>query len=142
MTSSAVIQLVYLSSATQWPSSADLQALLRQSRERNRASGITGMLLYKNAQFIQLLEGEADAVHDVFASIRRDPRHTGVVTLVEQPAAERDFSEWYMGFRDLDDDAEPPAGFADVFAGGFDKGALLGSGERLVRLLRRFAESP
>jgi hypothetical protein len=138
-----VIQLVYLSSATQWPSSADLQALLQQSQQRNASSGITGMLLYKNAQFLQLLEGEAGPVHEIFASVCRDPRHNGVVKLVEQAAAERSFDGWYMGFRNLDDDAPPPpAGFADVFAGGFDKDALLGSGERLVRLLRRFAESP
>jgi hypothetical protein len=51
---------------------------------------------------MQLLEGEASAVHDVHTLISGDPRHHGLTTLLKGPIETRVFSEWSMGFRNLD----------------------------------------
>ncbi|MBY0231870.1 MAG: BLUF domain-containing protein [Gemmataceae bacterium] len=93
--------LVYVSSAVEPFSRADLVALLDQSRTRNEAAGITGLLLYKDGNFMQALEGEKEAVEATHARIERDPRHRGLIVLLRGPAPERRFAGWSMAFRDL-----------------------------------------
>jgi hypothetical protein len=52
-----VFALVYVSSATKPFSPDELSELLAQARVDNAALGITGMLLYSNGNFMQVLEG-------------------------------------------------------------------------------------
>ena len=59
------------------------------------------MLLYKDGNFMQALEGEEGAVRALYERIRVDPRHGGVITLLEDHSEERQFPDWFMGFRDL-----------------------------------------
>jgi len=93
--------LVYVSSATREFSVAELSAMLATFRENNARLGITGMLLYKDGHFMQLLEGEAEPLAELFQHIVRDPRHRGVITLLEEEVAGRSFGEWSMAFPDL-----------------------------------------
>jgi hypothetical protein len=97
-----MIQLVYVSNAVRLMAQPDLTVLLEESRIANTRQGITGMLLYKDRSFLQVLEGEADDVHETYARIIRDSRHEKVRTLYEQPIAGRNFPDWSMGFRNLD----------------------------------------
>ncbi len=93
--------LVYVSSATRDFSVAELSAMLATFRENNARHGITGLLLYKDGHFMQVLEGEAEPLAELFRRIARDPRHKGVITLLEQEVAERSFGEWSMAFPDF-----------------------------------------
>jgi len=95
--------LVYASEASQKISKKGLLEILAQSRESNRKTDITGMLLFKDGHFLQVLEGEEDAVRELFARISRDPRHVKVRTLAEGTRDRRAFVDWSMGFRDLSD---------------------------------------
>ena len=94
--------LVYASSAARPFSESDLSDLLATSRENNARAGITGMLLYKDGNFMQVLEGEEGAVRELYEKIGIDPRHRGEITLLRGFAEERQFPDWSMGFRDLD----------------------------------------
>jgi hypothetical protein len=96
-----VFYLVYVSVAAENVAKDDLLDILAKSRAANAEAGITGMLLYKDGNFMQVLEGEEDAVRALYARIRRDPRHLGIVTLVEGQREDRSFGDWSMGFRDL-----------------------------------------
>ncbi len=58
--------LVYASKATSEMSDADLESLLSASRERNGKLGITGILVYSGGSFMQVLEGSASTVEDLF----------------------------------------------------------------------------
>jgi hypothetical protein len=80
---------------------------LERSRERNGALGVTGLLLYKDGNFLQVLEGEADVVRPLFGKIERDPRHRGIIKVIDEEGAEREFPEWSMGFRDLELEQQP-----------------------------------
>ncbi len=93
--------IVYVSVAAESISKDDLLDILAKSRRANADAGITGMLLYRDGNFMQALEGEEEAVRDLYARIRRDPRHLGIVTLVEGEREDRCFGDWSMGFRDL-----------------------------------------
>ncbi len=81
----------------------DLADLLQQARANNQRKAITGMLLYKDGRFIQLLEGHEDQVQDSFERIRKDERHTAVELLWLRYAQYRDFPDWTMGFINADD---------------------------------------
>ena len=96
-----MLQLVYVSSAIELFSSHDLLALLEQSRAKNVRAGITGLLLYKDGNFMQLLEGPEAAVRELYAAIRRDARHHGIILLLEGTVEEREFPDWAMAFPDL-----------------------------------------
>jgi hypothetical protein len=96
-----VFYLVYVSAAQDKMSKEDLLDILEESREANARAGITGMLLYKDGNFMQALEGEESAVRELYGRISRDPRHRGVLTLVEGEREDRGFADWSMGFQDL-----------------------------------------
>ncbi|AUB85573.1 phosphate-starvation-inducible PsiE family protein [Candidatus Thiodictyon syntrophicum] len=98
-----MIQLSYISSATEPMSTHDLLALLRGCREGNADRGVTGMLLYGNATFLQVLEGEEGVVDDLLERIRRDPRHTGLQVLHRKSIERRQYSDWSMGFKRVAD---------------------------------------
>ncbi len=94
--------LTYVSSAVNLFSPEDLRALLTQSRNNNERAGITGLLLYKSGNFMQVLEGERDAVLAAKARIAADARHRGILVLLQSEVAQRSFRNWSMAFRDLD----------------------------------------
>jgi CheY-like chemotaxis protein len=91
--------LVYQSGITTPLGESELLLLLTQSRAFNAAHGLTGVLLYNEREFLQLLEGPKAHVHAVFARIARDPRHTTVVKLADGPILHRQFTQWAMGFQ-------------------------------------------
>ena len=97
-----MFQLVYASSAVSPFSRDDLLDLLARSRSHNARTGVTGMLLYKDGNFLQALEGEEADVRATHARIERDRRHRGLLTLLQGPLAERRFPQWSMGLGRVD----------------------------------------
>ena len=93
--------LIYVSSAVRPFLPYELVDLLSKSRTYNTEVGITGMLLYKDGNFMQVIEGEEEAVLTLYAKIQRDTRHKGLLILLQGPLAERQFPDWSMGFTDL-----------------------------------------
>jgi hypothetical protein len=102
METDRLVHLVYVSSATRLMTDAELVELLRQCRINNSRRDITGMLLYKDGNFIQALEGPERDVVELHTRIARDPRHRQMLTLLREPTEQRDFAGWSMGFRNLD----------------------------------------
>ncbi len=96
-----MIQVSYVSTATANMSSTALSALLDQSTNNNAAAGITGMLLYGNGTFLQLLEGDEPAVDALLLRILRDPRHHGARILHRRAVTERQYPGWNMGFQQV-----------------------------------------
>lgn len=99
-----MIYLIYISSAVKSFTEEDLIEVLKKSRENNTRLGITGMLLFKDGNFLQVLEGEESGVMKLYDTIARDSRHHGLSILDQGPLAQRQFADWSMGFRNLDDD--------------------------------------
>lgn len=93
--------IIYICSAATKPSEQDLVNLLDQARTRNKRHNVTGMLLYEEDTYMQVLEGSHSDVGDIFASIQRDKRVDRMITLVDEAIDERDFPDWHMGFKDL-----------------------------------------
>jgi len=133
--------MVYVSSATQLFSEEDLKALLEQSRQKNTRLGITGMLLYKDGNFMQVLEGLDDAVTGLYSTIRHDPRHHGVLELTRQQVESREFASWSMGFSNLRDvDLRQTPGYSSFMDEPLNSTRFQADPTRAQKLLRMFRQ--
>ena len=90
-------QLLYASNTGRDVSDAMLKDILEASRRNNLACGVTGVLLYIEGGFMQVLEGEDQAVADTYARICGDRRHWNTMVLLDREAP-RAFGDWSMGF--------------------------------------------
>lgn len=116
MTSEQLLSVAYVSDAAQPHSELKLSELLTASRARNEAIGVTGMLVYRDGRFLQVLEGPEDVTRDLLGRIVKDPRHENVHFLVVQKIRRRSFAEWTMGYELMT--ASPgtvPRGFRSTF---------------------------
>jgi len=77
---------------------------------------VSGMLLYVDGSFFQVLEGEEATLEALYQKIVADPRHARVTRIIQEPIARRDFGQWTMGFVDATTNgATPLEGFDDFF---------------------------
>lgn len=107
--------LVYTSVAIAPFSEADLIHLLEQSRNANKKTDVTGILLYIQGKFIQVLEGEKSVVSKLYTKIVGDSRHKKVTIVIEGESKERMFKGWSMGFKKLgSQQVESLSGFSDI----------------------------
>jgi hypothetical protein len=97
-----LIHCVYASTAESIFKESDIPALLERARTFNAEQALTGMLLYIEGGFFQVLEGDDAVVDDLYGRIKRDPRHSKITLIIREPIAARDFSDWTMGFRTVD----------------------------------------
>jgi hypothetical protein len=91
-------RLIYSSEATEEMARTDLEQMLVESRLRNAKRGITGVLVFVDGVFLQILEGERDDVEDLMTSIRRDPRHRNIKVFHEEEIDRRAFPAWRMAY--------------------------------------------
>lgn len=89
-------QLIYRSRVARKVRLTDAEAIAASAAENNAKASISGLLLYTPTYFVQVLEGERDAVEATFARITKDSRHEEVVTLAKTEVAERQFGDWGM----------------------------------------------
>jgi hypothetical protein len=132
---------IYVSSAVELFSEKELVDLLEISRKNNHAVGLTGMLLYKDGNFMQFLEGEKSQVKALMVKIEKDPRHTGLITLLEQESDRREFSEWAMGFKKLGPEAlaEVP-GYSDFMNTSLMSEQFVSNPSQSLKLLLKFRD--
>lgn len=76
-----------------------LEDILYTARDRNREQGITGILMYKDMSFLQILEGEERDVENTIYRITKDPRHKLLIILYNVEIETRDFMSWQMAHR-------------------------------------------
>jgi hypothetical protein len=134
-----LIHLIYVSTATRELSEEDLLQLLARARTKNARLNLTGMLLYAENNFFQVLEGEPAIVNELFQTISQDERHMKMVTIIREPISKRSFGEWTMGFADLtSSDLQEITGLNDFFREGSTFAQL--NAVRAKKLLIAFKE--
>lgn len=82
----------------------DLDNIVTVSKKRNSERGITGVLFYHNQKFMQLIEGEVSVLNQLLDTLRRDPRHCNITTIVDEKVEQRGFAEWNMDAFNLSDE--------------------------------------
>lgn len=96
-------RLIYTSIARRKMSQCDIDRILMTSRLYNEMTGITGLLVYHDKRFLQVLEGPIDELDKVYERIRRDWRHEDCRLLLKETIVARAFDQWEMAYRDHDD---------------------------------------
>jgi hypothetical protein len=67
--------LIYSSTASHAMTRAELQTILEDARSGNAAHDVTGLLVYVDGVFLQILEGERDTLTSLVSRITNDTRH-------------------------------------------------------------------
>ena len=93
-----LIELSYLSEAVSDFSFLGLMRLLDSARTFNKNNGITGILLYDNQQFGQIIEGERANVMKAWRRIQDDKRHHRIELLEIREITERSYPNWLLRF--------------------------------------------
>jgi hypothetical protein len=93
-----VHQVIYSSAAVEPFSDSALTELLALARVNNARLGVTGMLLYHDGSFLQILEGNEHVLEHLYAKIGKDKRHHRLVALLRRSVDARHFDQWQMGF--------------------------------------------
>ena len=91
-------QLIYISRPTVEVTQDVLLDILNKAQTINHKFKISGLLIFHNGKFMQLLEGGEKEVKDLFEKIQHDPRHSDVRILLETDRPNRCMPLWTMGF--------------------------------------------
>ena len=74
----------------------DLAAIHQTARHSNALDGISGLLLFDGARFLQIVEGAEDAIDNLVGRLRMDPRHSAFEVRDERYVERRSFPDWSM----------------------------------------------
>lgn len=104
----AYVQIVYVSRSTFTAMPPELgiepsvARILAQSRTNNAKRGLVGALYFGDGCFFQCLEGRAEDVDRLYATLLKDPRHTDLKVLARRDIQRKSFSNWAMKYVPLD----------------------------------------
>jgi hypothetical protein len=114
-----LFEVVYVSAAKAPFSPAALRELLAKARTNNARINVTGMLIYAQGSFLQILEGAEADVDTLYEKISRDDRHYRVIRVFSKKTDRRSFGDWTMGYLELDAKFAALPGFNDFLRKGF-----------------------
>ena len=95
--------VLYTSSVAAKCSQGEIANILKISRRNNLVNSVTGVLVYKEPEFLQFLEGPHDSVTGLYDKIKNDERHGSIRTISDGQIDSRIFPNWEMGFANEDD---------------------------------------
>ncbi|HOO21059.1 MAG TPA: BLUF domain-containing protein [Kiritimatiellia bacterium] len=93
-----IVRLSYVSRLSRDTGPDALGKIMETSRRNNKPLGITGALCYSPRGFLQILEGPAGPVNELFRRIVQDKRHSNVTLLEYVHIPFRDFENWSMAY--------------------------------------------
>ena len=93
-----IYQMIYSSQAKTPMSIAGLEEILVDARAGNEKRQVTGVLVYVDGVFLQILEGEEAVIRGLVQSISADSRHTDLKVFYEREVSDRTFPDWRMAY--------------------------------------------
>lgn len=93
------IQVLYISKLVKGQPLSTIDDILNVSRKNNAINNVSGVLLFRNGEFLQLLEGDKLDVYYTLKKIRDDKRHTGLEILHEGEIQHKLFDKWSMAYK-------------------------------------------
>ncbi len=93
-----LIQSVYTSAAIQPMPKSKLYKILVDSRVNNKLADVTGLLVYVDGKFLQVLEGDQEVITALLEKISKDQRHKDVKVVYKTGIENRTFNAWQMAY--------------------------------------------
>ncbi|MBJ6367826.1 BLUF domain-containing protein [Snuella sedimenti] len=94
--------ICYISDSQNFKSEDNLLNLYNKAKTNNLKHNITGILIYKNGNFLQVLEGEQEMVDNTFKRISLDSRHKNIIKVINTTVEQRIFEDYNFGFTTID----------------------------------------
>ena len=94
--SEPLIQLIYTSTKSKETGFKEILEISRTAKINNINQKVTGLLVYFNNSFLQVLEGGLKVVNDLFQKISKDTRHKDVLLLEVKKINKKEFENWSM----------------------------------------------
>ncbi|WP_299215434.1 BLUF domain-containing protein [uncultured Aquimarina sp.] len=91
----------YVSTANQTLTNAEVNKLFEFVKLHNDSQNITGILMYSDGNFFQVLEGEHDLIQNLYKKILLDPRHYNIIKIFDRAITNCSFSEYHSSFKVL-----------------------------------------
>lgn len=95
-------RIIYSSQRTDDFSVTQIIEMLRSAQESNYNSGISGLLVYGNDRFLQVIEGIEAPLRSLYKKIEEDKRHHSLKVLGKDEVEIATFNLWRMLFINLD----------------------------------------
>ncbi|MCZ4319205.1 BLUF domain-containing protein [Aequorivita viscosa] len=84
----------YISNAISLWENGQLQDFFESVVKRNNALDISGLLLYHEGTFVQVLEGDQITVDSLFSAVKSDTRHNQLTVMMEREIKHRIFKNY------------------------------------------------
>ena len=134
-------QLVYVSNRNPSCTQQEIEKILSACKKNNPPLNITGVLLYSDTKFIQLVEGDAKTIMALYDKIKKDDRHSAPLLIAYGPIKEKAFPSWHMGTKNIsknelefktDITSADKSIFENILKGKEE------DGQRVLKLLKKF----
>jgi hypothetical protein len=96
-----MISITYVSSAVFPFNEKTFLDLVSQCQRNNERLGITGILVYSDGNFMQVIEGADLVIHALYDRIKLDARHRAVTLVAQTLIDAREFQGWSMAYNIL-----------------------------------------
>jgi len=90
--------ICYVSSASPNLTEYEIKRILSFSRDCNNENNITGILLYSDGNFFQVLEGNMEIVKSLFVNIRNNKNHQNILVIFEKEVSITQFDTYQSDF--------------------------------------------
>jgi hypothetical protein len=91
-----------MSSSWNKMNNAELVSLTEKASMKNKILDVSGVLLYHDMHFLQVLEGSEPLLNKLYELIQNDKRHYGFITLYDGKIKTRNFQNWGMALVNVD----------------------------------------
>ena len=134
-------QLIYVSNRKPACTQEEIDKILLSCEKNNPPLKITGVLLYSDTKFIQLVEGDAKVIVALYDKIKTDTRHSNPIMISYGPIKEKSFPSWHMGTKNIANDevnfrtnitADDKATFNKILSGKEE------DGQKVLSILKKF----
>jgi len=93
------LAICYVSNASDTLSEEEIQKMLSEFEKKNEKKDITGILLYSERNFFQVIEGEKNYVNDLFEKIKVDKRHKNLMTIFKKDITKSEHDGYKSDFK-------------------------------------------
>lgn len=90
--------IFYVSTAVKDLNRQEIDKILNYAKQYNNENNLTGILLYSEGNFFQVLEGEKSEVLKIYDQIQEDERHYNIIKIFSKEVPQRTFDGYEVDY--------------------------------------------
>lgn len=98
--------ICYISNSTHGDSIKEIKTMYLKAKTNNAKNNISGILIYHQGNYLQILEGNEKDVDETYNRIKIDPRHKNIIKVINTNTEYRIFEDYNFGFTIVRDSIE------------------------------------